>query len=94
MIFKYQDNNEFMKKFSFQKPLTFDVFGAKIVAQEGHRRTQDSWIYSLKGAILIVNIVDNLMGKGKSSAALQYINDNRDKRYLYVTPYLSECQRV
>lgn len=42
MIFKYQDNNEFMKKFSFQKPLTFDVFGAKIVAQEGHRRTQDS----------------------------------------------------
>lgn len=48
----------------------------------------------IKGAILIVNIVDNLMGKGKSSAALQYINDNRDKRYLYVTPYLSECQRV
>lgn len=34
------------------------------------------------------------MGKGKSSAALQYINDSRDKRYLYVTPYLSECQRV
>lgn len=34
------------------------------------------------------------MGKGKSSAALQYINDNRDKRYLYVTPYLSECERV
>ena len=34
------------------------------------------------------------MGKGKSSAALQYINDNREKRYLYVTPYLSECTRV
>ena len=34
------------------------------------------------------------MGKGKSSAALQYINDNRDKRYLYVAPYLSECERV
>lgn len=34
------------------------------------------------------------MGKGKNSAALQYINDNKDKRYLYVAPYLSECQRV
>lgn len=44
--------------------------------------------------IPIINIIDNIMGKGKSSAALQYINDNREKRYLYVTPYLSECTRV
>ncbi len=44
--------------------------------------------------IHIINIIDNIMGKGKSSAALQYINDNRDKRYLYVAPYLSECERV
>lgn len=44
--------------------------------------------------IPIINIIDNIMGKGKSSAALQYINANREKRYLYVTPYLSECTRV
>ena len=44
--------------------------------------------------IPIINIIDNIMGKGKSSAALQYINANREKLYLYVTPYLSECTRV
>ena len=53
-----------------------------------------SWKYSQERMIPIINIIDNIMGKGKSSAALQYINDNKDKRYLYVAPYLSECQRV
>jgi len=40
----------------------------------------------------IINIIDNIMGKGKSSAALQYINDNKDNRiiiciYIFILKY-------
>lgn len=43
-----------------------------------------------------VNIVDKIMGGGKTSAAINYINDpaNSEKRFLYITPYLNEVQRV
>lgn len=40
-------------------------------------------------------IVDARMGRGKSSAAIEYVNRNREKfRFLYVTPYLSEVERI
>ena len=66
----------------------------KRAEDNGHGIWKLSWKYSQERMIPIINIIDNIMGKGKSSAALQYINDNKDKRYLYVAPYLSECQRV
>lgn len=35
------------------------------------------------------------MGRGKSSAAIQYMNRHKDaKRFLYVTPYLNEVDRI
>ena len=40
-------------------------------------------------------MVDMIMGSGKSSAAINYMNQNYgDKKFLYVTPFLSEVQRV
>jgi len=34
------------------------------------------------------------MGSGKTSYAIQMINDNPEKKYIYITPYLDEVQRV
>ena len=42
-----------------------------------------------------VRVVDARMGRGKSTAAIRYINRNkRSARFLYVTPYLKEVARV
>lgn len=42
-----------------------------------------------------IKIVDARMGRGKSSAAIQYMKDHRaDKHFLYITPLLSEVERI
>ena len=40
-------------------------------------------------------MVDARMGRGKSSAAIRYMNENKcNKRFLYVTPFLGEVDRI
>ncbi len=42
-----------------------------------------------------ITIVDARMGRGKSSAAIRYMNENKGKkRFLYITPYLKEVDRI
>ncbi|WP_025026674.1 hypothetical protein [Caldalkalibacillus mannanilyticus] len=42
-----------------------------------------------------VTIVDSIMGKGKTSWALQYINESPAyKKFIYITPFLDEVERV
>ena len=41
-----------------------------------------------------ITIVDDIMGSGKTSWAIQFMNDNPNKRFMYVTPYLNEVDRV
>lgn len=42
-----------------------------------------------------VHVVDMIMGSGKSSAAINYMNKNyENKKFLYVTPFLTEVDRV
>lgn len=42
-----------------------------------------------------VTVVDARMGRGKTSAAIRYILENREsRRFLFVTPYLTEVQRI
>ena len=42
-----------------------------------------------------INIVDAQMGFGKTSAAINMINESSDdKKFLYITPYLTEVERV
>ena len=44
---------------------------------------------------MIVNIVDALPGTGKTSAAINYINAaSDDTKFLYITPFLDEVQRI
>lgn len=45
--------------------------------------------------IVKINIVDALPGVGKTSAAINYINNAPDDiRFLYITPFLNEVQRI
>lgn len=44
--------------------------------------------------LLIIKIVDDIMGKGKSSWAIQKIKEDNEGKYIYITPFLSEIQRV
>lgn len=42
-----------------------------------------------------ITVVDARMGRGKSSAAINYMNKNKGaKRFLYITPILSEVERI
>lgn len=41
-----------------------------------------------------VHVVDMIMGSGKSSAAINFMNQNKFRRYLYITPFLSEVERI
>ena len=42
-----------------------------------------------------VLIVDGIMGCGKTSAMINYVNNAPDNvRFLYITPYLTEVERI
>lgn len=41
-----------------------------------------------------MNIVDSIMGTGKTSWAIRYINQETEKRFIYVTPYKTEIERI
>jgi hypothetical protein len=42
----------------------------------------------------MIKIIDSIMGSGKTSWAIQMINSNPDKKFIYITPYLDEVQRI
>ena len=42
----------------------------------------------------MITVIDSICGSGKTSWAIQEINNNTDKKYIYVTPYLDETERV
>lgn len=42
----------------------------------------------------MVRVCDAIMGTGKSSAAITYINEHPDKKFIYITPYLEEATRI
>lgn len=42
----------------------------------------------------MVRVCDAIMGTGKSSAAITYINEHPERRFIYITPYLEEAARI
>lgn len=42
----------------------------------------------------MINVCDAIMGSGKTSATITYINEHLDERFLYITPYLDEVDRI
>lgn len=43
---------------------------------------------------MIVNIVDSIMGSGKSTWSHNYMYEQKYKRFIYITPYLNEIDRL
>lgn len=43
-----------------------------------------------------IRVVDSMCGTGKTSAAINMINDpaNNDKKFMYITPFLEEVERI
>lgn len=44
--------------------------------------------------ITSVRVADAIMGTGKSSAAITYMNEHPEKKFIYITPYLTEAARI
>lgn len=42
----------------------------------------------------MVTVIDSIMGSGKTTWAINYINNNRNVNILYITPYLKEIERI
>jgi len=43
----------------------------------------------------VIKIIDSPCGTGKTSWAIEYLNNlSEDKKFIYITPFLNECQRV
>lgn len=42
----------------------------------------------------MIYVIDSVMGSGKSSAAITYMNEHPEKKFVYITPYLDEVKRI
>lgn len=42
----------------------------------------------------MIRVCDAIMGTGKSSAAITYLNEHKDEKFIYITPYLNEATRI
>lgn len=46
------------------------------------------------GGTYMIKVCDAIMGTGKSSAAITYMNEHREDKFIYITPYLEEAERI
>lgn len=42
----------------------------------------------------MIMVCDAIMGGGKTTAAINYINGHPDNKYIFITPYLTEAERI
>lgn len=42
----------------------------------------------------MVRVCDAIMGTGKTSAAITYLNEHKDGKFIFITPYLAEATRI
>ena len=41
-----------------------------------------------------INVVDSIMGAGKTSYAIQMMTERTEDKFMYVTPFLDEVSRI
>jgi len=42
----------------------------------------------------MITVYDSIMGSGKTSFVIDYMNKHSDNKYIYITPNLDECKRI
>lgn len=42
----------------------------------------------------MIRVCDAIMGTGKTSATIRYLNEHQNQRFIYITPYLEEAKRI
>lgn len=42
----------------------------------------------------MIRVCDAIMGAGKSESSIRMMNENPDRNYIYITPYLDEANRI
>lgn len=42
----------------------------------------------------MIKVCDAIMGTGKSQSAIAYMNEHSDEKFIYITPYLDEAERI
>ena len=42
----------------------------------------------------MIKVCNAIMGSGKSSAAITYMNEHKEEKYIFITPFLEETKRV
>ena len=42
----------------------------------------------------MIQVCDAIMGSGKTESAITYINENPGRKFIYITPYLDEANRI
>ena len=42
----------------------------------------------------MVRVCDSIMGTGKTSAAITFMNEHPEKKFIFITPYLNEATRI
>ena len=50
--------------------------------------------YVFSERITMINVVDSIMGSGKTTYAIDRMNSNPDKKYIYVAVSLNEVNRI
>ena len=42
----------------------------------------------------MIRVVDSIMGSGKTTWAIRFMNQNPQRRFIFITPFLSEAVRI
>lgn len=42
----------------------------------------------------MIRVCDAIPGAGKTSAAIRYMNENSDKKFIFITPYIEQADRI
>lgn len=42
----------------------------------------------------MIKVCNAIMGSGKSSAAITYMNEHKDRKFIFITPFLEESKRI
>ena len=42
----------------------------------------------------MIHVCDAIMGSGKTQSVITYINEHRNEKFIYITPYLDEADRI